>query len=128
MKKISIVAVFALFALSSCKKEENSIDKPMLNPPVENSSVVPEETSDEMSFPKAPDFKYAEAREFAIEYVDFIQHYQTAVSHNDSEALKVLGPKLNEYQRRGVELMKRIPQEEAVAFQEFYMKVEQSIK
>ena len=126
MKKIIYPMLLSAVLLTACKKEENKIQEPMTDPPVENSNEVPQNTvEDVMAVPK---FQYAEADQFAQEYNKFINDFKTATANNDSEALKTLGPKLNEYQKRGVELAKRVPQDEAVAFQDFLNKLESYIK
>lgn len=112
--------------LTACKKEKNKIQEPMTDPPVENSNEVqPNTVEDVVAVPK---FQYAEADQFAQEYSKFVNNFKTATANNDSEALKTLGPKLNEYQKRGVELAKRVPQDEAVAFQDFLNRLESYIK
>ena len=76
----------------------------------------------------APTFQYAEADQFAKEYVAFINDYRNATDNNDRAAVDELGKKLNNYQKRGVELAKRVPQQEAVAFQDFLNELEQQIR
>ena len=126
MKKIIYPMLQSADLLTACKKEENKIQEPMTDPPVENSNEVPQNTvEDVMAVPK---FQYTEADQFAQEYRKFVNDFKTATANNDSEALKTLGPKLNEYQKRGVELAKRVPQDEAVAFQDFLNKLESYIR
>ncbi len=112
--------------LTACKKEENKIQEPMTDPPVESVTDAPQTTAEDMA--TVPTFQYAEADQFAQEYSKFVSEFKTATANNDSEALKTLGPKLNEYQKRGVELAKRVPQDEAVAFQDFINRLEMYIK
>lgn len=126
MKKIIYPMLLSTVLLTACKKEENKIQEPMTDPPVENSNDVQQNTVEDVV--AVPNFQYAEADQFAQEYSKFVNDFKTATVHNDSEALKTLGPKLNEYQKRGVELAKRVPQEEAVAFQDFLNRLESYIK
>jgi hypothetical protein len=126
MKKIIYPMLLSAVLLTACKKEENKIQEPMTDPPVENSNDVQQNTVEDVV--AVPNFQYAEADQFAQEYSKFVNDFKTATAHNDSEALKTLGPKLNEYQKRGVELAKRVPQEEAVAFQDFLNRLESYIK
>ena len=128
MKKIILPITFSVLMLTACKKEENKIQEPMADPPVENTNAAPENTAEDVNTSTVPSFQYAEADQFAKEYSKFVSEYKTATANNDNEALKTLGPKLNEYQKRGVELAKRVPQEEAVAFQDFLNKLETYIK
>lgn len=127
MKKIFLSALLASFTLVSCKKEENKIEQPMTDPPVENVNEGVTNTAEDINA-NAQTFQYAEADQFAKEYVQFINEYKVAISNNDSEALKELGPKLNNYQQRAVELAKRVPQDEAVKFQDFINGLERYIK
>lgn len=124
MKKIIYPMLLSAVLLTACKKEENKIQEPMTDPPVENSNEVPQNTAEDVM--AVPKFQYAEADQFAQEYSKFVNDFKTA--NNDSEALKIIGPKLNEYQKRGIELAKRVPQDEAVAFQDFLNKLESYIK
>lgn len=126
MKKIIYPMLLSVALLTACKKEANKIQEPMADPPVENSTEVPQNTVEDVM--QVPTFQYAEADQFAQEYSKFINDFKTATANNDKEALKTLGPKLNEYQKRGIELAKRVPQEEAVAFQDFLNKLETYIK
>ena len=126
MKKIIYPMLLSAVLLTACKKEENKIQEPMTDPPVENSNDVQQNTVEDVV--AVPNFQYAEADQFAQEYSKFVNDFKTATAHNDSEALKTLDPKLNEYQKRGVELAKRVPQEEAVAFQDFLNRLESYIK
>jgi|GEM_PF-1882184 len=131
MKKIVLSFAAVMFIFISCKKEENRQQVPMSDPPVESVNESTTNTNiaeDNMPVLSAPDFKYAEADQFAKEYVDFLKSYTVASANKDSKTLDELGPKLNEFQKRGVELTKRVPQEEAVAFQDFLNKVEQYIR
>ncbi|MBA5793441.1 hypothetical protein H1R17_09940 [Flavobacterium sp. xlx-214] len=129
MKKLIIFFVFGSLVFTSCKKEENKIHEPMANPPIENSTeVVNTNTAEDVQVQSIPTFKYAEADKFVKEYNTFITNYKVATANKDDKALKELGPKLNDFQKRGVELAKRIPAEEAVAFQDFLNKIEQEIK
>lgn len=131
MKKIVLSFAAVMFSFISCKKEENRQQVPMSDPPVESVNESTTNTNiaeDNMPVLSAPDFKYAEADQFAKEYVDFLKSYTVASANKDSKTLDELGPKLNEFQKRGVELTKRVPQEEAVAFQDFLNKVEQYIR
>ncbi|MBA5791967.1 hypothetical protein H1R17_03560 [Flavobacterium sp. xlx-214] len=129
MKKLIIPFVFGALVFTSCKKEENKIQEPMADPPVENSTeVVNTNTAEDVQVESIPTFKYAEADKFVKEYDTFITSYKVATANKDDKALKELGPKLNDFQKRGVELAKRIPAEEAVAFQNFLTKIEQEIK
>ena len=131
MKKIILSFAAVMFIFISCKKEENRQQVPMSDPPVESVNESTTNTNiaeDNMPVLSAPDFKYAEADQFAKEYVDFLKSYTVASANKDSKTLDELGPKLNEFQKRGVELTKRVPQEEAVAFQDFLNKVEQYIR
>jgi hypothetical protein len=127
MKKIFLSALLASFTLVSCKKEENKIEQPMTDPPVENVNEGVTNTAEDINA-NAQTFQYTEADQFAKEYVQFINEYKVAISNNDSEALKELGPKLNNYQQRAVELAKRVPQDEAVKFQDFINGLERYIK
>jgi len=128
MKKffLSFIVIGAL--MFSCKKAADKIQKPMTDPPVESVNDVPEIIPEVTSEIPVPEFQYAEADQFAKEYVAFVKDYIVADNHNDSEAIRELGTKINEYQKRGVELAKRVPQEEAVAFQDFLNSIEQHIK
>lgn len=128
MKKffLSFIVIGAL--MFSCKKAADKIQKPMTNPPVESVNDVPEIIPEVTSEIPVPEFQYAEADQFAKEYVAFVKDYIVADNHNDSEAIRELGTKINEYQKRGVELAKRVPQEEAVAFQDFLNSIEQHIR
>ena len=131
MKKIILSLAAASFVFVSCKKEENKQQVPMTDPPLESVNQTTTNTNiaeDNVPVLTAPDFKYAEADQFAKEYVDFLKSYTVASANKDSTALDELGPRLNEFQRRGIELTKRVPQEEAVAFQDFLNKVEQYIR
>jgi len=128
MKKIILPAVLSVLMLTACKKEENKIQEPMADPPVESTNEAPQNTAEDVNVSTVPSFQYAEADQFAKEYSSFISEFKTATANNDKEALKILGPKLNEYQKRGVELAKRVPAEEAVAFQDLLNKIEQEIK
>ncbi len=125
MKKIIYPMLLSVVFLTACKKEENKIQEPMTDPPVENVNDAPQTTAEDIA---VPSFKYAEADQFAQEYNTFVQEYLTAQRNNDSEAIKVLGTKLNHFQKRGVELAKRVPQDEAVAFQDFINRLETYIK
>jgi len=127
MKKIVYSVLLSAVLLTACsKKEENKIQEPMTDPPVESVNNAPQTTAEDVA--TVPSFKYAEADQFAQEYSKFVSEFKTATANNDNEALKTLGPKLNEYQKRGVELAKRVPQDEAVAFQDFLNKLESYIK
>ncbi|HLV51985.1 MAG TPA: hypothetical protein VKY44_08530 [Flavobacterium sp.] len=128
MKKffLSFIVIGAL--MFSCKKAADKIQKPMTDPPVESVNEAPEIIPEVTSEIPVPEFQYAEADQFAKEYVAFVKDYIVADNHNDSEAIRELGTKINEYQKRGVELAKRVPQEEAVAFQDFLNSIEQHIK
>jgi len=127
MKKIVYPVFLSAVLLTACsKKEENKIQEPMTDPPVESVNNAPQNTAEDVA--TVPSFKYAEADQFAQEYSKFVSEFKTATANNDKEALKTLGPKLNEYQKRGVELAKRVPQDEAVAFQDFLNKLESYIK
>lgn len=128
MKKffLSFIVIGAL--MFSCKKAADKIQKPMTDPPVESVNDVPEIIPEVTSEIPVPEFQYAEADQFAKEYVAFVKDYIVADNHNDSEAIRELGTKINEYQKRGVELAKRVPQEEAVAFQDFLNSIEQHIR
>jgi len=127
MKKIIYPMLLSAILLTACKKEENKIQEPMTDPPVESVKNAPQTTAEDVGA-TVPSFQYAEADQFAQEYSKFVSEFKTATANNDSEALKTLGPKLNEYQKRGVELAKRVPQYEAVAFQDFLNKLESYIK
>jgi len=127
MKKIVYPVFLSAVLLTACsKKEENKIQEPMTDPPVESVNNAPQTTAEDVA--TIPSFKYAEADQFAQEYSKFVSEFKTATANNDKEALKTLGPKLNDYQKRGVELAKRVPQDEAVAFQDFLSKLESYIK
>ena len=126
MKKIIYPMLLSAVLLTACKKEEKKIQEPMADPPVENATNVQENVVEDVV--AVPKFQYAEADQFAQEYSKFVNDFKTATANNDSEALKTLGPKLNEYQKRGVELAKRVPQDEAVAFQDFLNRLESYIK
>lgn len=128
MRKIILPIACSVLLVTACKKEEKRIEEPMADPPVENVNEAPQNTAEDVNTSIVPKFKYAEADQFAQEYNKFVNEYKTATANNDNEALKTLGPKLNEYQKRGVELAKRVPQEEAVAFQDFLNKLETYIK
>src|SRR5690554_6502482 len=121
MKKIflSIMVMGAL--LFSCKKAADKSEEPMADPPVECVNDVPDVPREETAEISTPSFQYAEADQFVKDYI-------VADKYNDSEAIRELGTKLNEYQKRGVELAKRVPQEEALAFQDFLNSIEQHIK
>jgi len=126
MKKIIYPMLLSAVLLTACKKEENKIQEPMTDPPVESvNNATEQNTAEDVAVPA---FKYAEADQFAKEYNTFVQEYLTAQRNNDSKAIKELGLKLNEFQKRGVELAKRVPQDEAVAFQDFLNKLESYIK
>ncbi|UUV22439.1 hypothetical protein [Paenimyroides aestuarii] len=125
MKKL-IYPLLAVAVFTACKKEENKVQEPMVDPPVESVNNVPEPPTDEPI--NVPSFQYVEADQFAKEYSNFVQDYRTATANNDSQALEKLGPKLNDYQERAVELAKRVPQEEAVAFQDFINRLEMYIR
>lgn len=127
MKKIVYPMLLSAVLLTACKKEENKIQEPMTDPPVESVNNALQTTAEDVAA-VVPSFKYAEADQFAQEYSKFVSEFKTATANNDKEALKTLGPKLNEYQKRGVELSKRVPQDEAVAFQDFLNKLESYIK
>lgn len=126
MKKIIYTILLSAIFLTACKKEANKIQEPMTDPPVESVNNAPQTTAEDVA--TVPSFQYAEADQFAQEYSKFVREFKTATANNDSEALKTLGPKLNEYQKRGVELAKRVPQEETVAFQDFISRLEMYIK
>lgn len=127
MKKIVYPILLSAVLLTACsKKEENKIQEPMVDPPVENVNNAPQNTVEDVV--AVPKFQYAEADQFAQQYSKFINDFKTATANNDKEALKTLGPQLNEYQKRGIELAKRVPQDEAVAFQDFLNKLETYIK
>lgn len=128
MKKLLLSAVVLSAVFISCKKEENKIEQPMSNAPVENVNDAPDSVAEDTGNSSAITFKYAEADQFAKEYQNFVNDYKVATANKDSEALKTLGPKLNDFQKRAVELAKRVPQEEAVAFQNFVTKLETEIK
>jgi len=128
MKKIILSAVLASAVLISCKKAADKDQEPMVDPPVESVNEALENTAEDVTVLVAPTFQYAEADQFAKEYVEFVKDYRVADDNNDNEAMRQLGTKLNEYQKRGVELAKRVPQEEAVAFQDFLNKLESYIK
>lgn len=128
MKKffLSFIVIGAL--MFSCKKAADKIQQPMTDPPVESVNDVPDVPREETVEISTPSFQYVEADQFAKEYTAFVKDYIVADKHNDSEAIRELGTKLNEYQKRGVELAKRVPQEEAVAFQDFLNRLETYIK
>lgn len=128
MKKIIVTMMLFSFVIISCKKEENRIQEPMKNTPVESMSESPETVGENYSENAIPTFTDAEADKFAREYQTFVRDYQIAKSNNDTEALKVLGPKHNDFHDRYVELAKRVPQEESVAFTDFFNSLEQTIK
>ena len=128
MKKTMLTLLFASTMLFACKKEENKIQEPMTDPPVESVNEAPQNTAEDISVPVAPDFKYAEADQFAKEYVEFIKDYKVAANNNDRAAMDEIGKKLNDYQERGVELSKIVPQEEAVAYQDFLNELERQIR
>lgn len=127
MKKLILSLTVASFVMLSCKKEENKQQIPMTDPPVESATESTNTAEDTNATPSMPTFQYAEAEQFAKEYIDFAVSYRVASANKDSKALKELGPKLNEFQKRGVELAKRVPQQEAVAFQNFLSKMDQYI-
>ncbi len=127
MLKYIYTLLLTSLLLLSCKKVENQQQVPMADPPVEN--VHDDQNDSEQSIEiEVPSFKYKEANQFALEYASFAHDYAVATSHHDKEALKELGDKLNEYQKRGVELTKRVPADEAVEFQDFLNRIEQSFK
>lgn len=128
MKKffLSFIVIGAL--MFSCKKAADKIQQPMTDPPVGSVNDVPDVPREETVEISKPSFQYVEADQFAKEYTAFVKDYIVADKHNDSEAIRELGTKLNEYQKRGVELAKRVPQEEAVAFQDFLNRLETYIK
>lgn len=128
MKKffLSFIVIGAL--MFSCKKAADKIQQPMTDPPVGSVNDVPDVPREETVEISTPSFQYVEADQFAKEYTAFVKDYIVADKHNDSEAIRELGTKLNEYQKRGVELAKRVPQEEAVAFQDFLNRLETYIK
>jgi len=128
MKKLILSAVVVAAVLISCKKEEKQIQQPMSDAPVESVNDAPDSVAEDTGNSSIPSFTYAEADQFAKEYQTFIGEYKVATANNDAQALKSLGPKLNDFQKRAVELSKRIPQEEAVAFQEFVSKMEMYLK
>lgn len=126
MRKIIYPMLLLAVMLTACKKEENKIQEPMTDPPVESVNNASQTTAEDVV--AVPRFQYAEADQFAQEYNTFIQDYLTAQNNNDKEFIKVLGAKLNHFQKRGVELAKRVPQDEAVAFQDFLNRLESYIK
>lgn len=128
MKKSILNVLFASMLLIACKKEENKIQEPMADPPVESVNETPQNTAEDITILTAPNFQYAEADQFAKEYVEFIKDYRIAADNNDGTAMDELGKKLNDYQKRGVELAKRVPQQEAVAFQDFLNELERRIR
>ena len=128
MKKIIYPILLSTILLTACKKEENKIQQPMTDPPTESVQDTPDSVAEDSGSTSNVSFKYAEADQFAKEFVNFVNDYKAATQNNDSEALKVLGPKLNEYQVRAVELTKRVPQDEAVKFQDFINGLERSLK
>lgn len=128
MKKILLVSAFAGLALVSCKKEENKIEQPITNTPTESVTDAPDSVAEDTGNSSVPTFQYAEAEQFANEYRNFVRDYKIATANNDTEALKTLGPKLNDFQKRAVELAKRVPQQEAVVFQDFVNKLETYLK
>lgn len=128
MKKLLLSALVLSAVFISCKKKENKIEQPMSNAPVENVNDAPDSVAEDTGNSSAITFKYAEADQFAKEYQNFVNDYKVATANKDSEALKTLGTKLNDFQKRAVELAKRVPQEEAVAFQNFVTKLETEIK
>lgn len=128
MKKIFLSFMVMGALLFSCKKAADKSQEPMADPPVESVNDVPDVPREETVEISTPSFQYAEADQFAKEYTTFVKDYIVADKYNDSEAIRELGTKLNEYQKRGVELAKRVPQEEAVAFQDFLNSIEQHIK
>lgn len=112
----------------SCKKASDEIQKPMVSTPTESVNDSTESIRKETSEINIPEFKYAEANKFANEYVTFVKDYNVAIDNKDSKALNELGSKINEYQHRGVELAKRVPQDEVVRFQDFLIQIEQNFK
>jgi|SRR5690554_2119280 len=128
MKKSILTMVFATTLLIACKKEENKIQEPITDPPVESVNNATQNNAEDVMNFTAPTFQYAEADQFAKEYVAFINDYRNATDNNDRAAVDELGKKLNNYQKRGVELAKRVPQQEAVAFQDFLNELEQQIR
>lgn len=128
MKKLILSAVVLSAVLISCKKEENKIEQPMSNTPTESVNEAPDSVAEDTGSSSVPTFKYAEAEQFAKEYQTFVRDYKVATANNDANALKTLGPKLNDFQKRAVELAKRVPQDEAVAFQDFVSKLETYLK
>lgn len=98
MKKffLSFIVIGAL--MFSCKKAADKIQQPMTDPPVESVNDVPEIIPEVTSEIPVPEFQYAEANQFAKEYAAFIKDYIVADNHNDSEAIRELGTKINEYQ------------------------------
>ena len=128
MKKILLLSAFAALTLVACKKEENKIEQPITNAPTESVNDAPDSVAEDTGNSSVPNFQYAEADQFAKEYQSFVRDYKVATANNDTEALKTLGPKLNDFQKRAVELAKRVPQQEAVAFQDFVSKLETYLK
>ena len=128
MKKMILSAALVMAVLVSCKKAADKDQEPMVDPPVESVNEPVQNPAEDVTVLVAPTFKYAEADQFAKEYVEFVKDYRNAEDNNDSEAMRELGTKLNEYQKRGVELAKRVPQDEAVAFQDFLNRLESYIK
>lgn len=128
MKKFFLSFIVIGAFVFSCKKAADKIQQPMADPPVESVNEAPEIVPEMTSEIPVPEFQYTEADQFAKEYAAFVKDYIVADKHNDSEAIRELGTKINEYQKRGVELAKRVPQEEAVAFQDFLNSIEQHIR
>ena len=75
MKKSILTVLFASTLLIACKKEENKIQEPMTDPPVESVNEAPQNTAEDITILTAPNFQYAEADQFAKEYVEFIKKY-----------------------------------------------------
>ena len=128
MKKILLLSAFAALTLVACKKEENKIEQPITNAPTESVNDAPDSVAEDNGNTGIPRFRYAEADQFAQEYGTFVNDYKFASMNNDKEGLKSLGLKLNDFQKRAVELAKRVPQQEAVAFQDFVSKLETYLK
>src|SRR5690606_21490275 len=128
MKKFFLRFIVIGALMFSCKKAADKIQKPMTDPPIESVNDVQEIIPEVTREITGPQYQYADADKVVKEYGAYVKDYIVADNHNDSEAIRELGTKINEYQKRGVELAKRVPQEEAVAFQDFLNSIEQHIR
>ena len=119
MKKILLsAALVSALAFTSCKKETK------IEPTVETTTTdapIIEDTADvaEDINLVVPTLKSAEAQSFLTDYTTFVTDFQTATTHKDAAQLAALGPKINEYALKAQELAKKIPAEDAVAFNDY---------